>query len=198
MTEGPWIPRGSEILQHYAMTRRFGYEARPDERWFRHWEPYDTMVSPEFWFNACTERTPFGTFVLAEPWTAGEGLDPIERTVVGFAQFQTPMRRAAIRVGEPFLTKVVYIEAPPPPQVKIGEPIWDEHVKTFARSPEEALQAFPPRLRELLRQRGFRGHLEIRPGGLIVHHEGLQATPNDYEATLRMTHEVVHAVQHPF
>lgn len=193
--ETPWIPPGSHAIRDFAYARRLAWEARPDERWFRHWEPFDTMVAPELWLNAVTERTAWGVHVAAEPWTAGEGLEPIERAVVGFAQVPTPLRRGAMRVGEPFLTKVAFLEAPPPPCVKVGDKVWDEHVTTFAASPSEAASAFPPRLRELLRRRGFRGHLEMRPGGFIVHHEGWPATPDSYDRTLRMLHEIATTIR---
>jgi len=192
----PWSPPGSDAILGYARSRRLLYELRPDERWFRHWEPHDTMVAPELWLNVCTERSPYGTFVVAEPWTAGEGLMPIERAVVGFAQVPTlyggrgGSRRAAMRVGEPFLTKVAYLEAPPPPKVTLDDPVWDAHVTTFAASPSEALAAFPRSLRDMLRHRGFRGHLEIRPGGFVVHHEGLVPRPSDYDLTFRMLHDI--------
>jgi len=192
--EQPWLPPGSDAIAMYARSRGLLYEGRPDERWFRHWEPHDTMVAPELWLNACTERS-WATFVVAEPWTANEGLQPIERAVVGFAQLAGPLRRAAIRVGEPFLTKVAYLEAPPPPTVTIGDRVWDENVTTLAASPTEALNAFPPRLRELLRGRGFKGHLEVRPGGFVVHHEGLQPRPDGYEMTLRIAHDIARVMR---
>lgn len=188
--EAPWVAPGSEVIRAYAASRRLAYEARPDERWFRHWEPYDTMVAPELWLNSVTQHNPWGVHVVAEPWTAGEGLEPIERALVGFAQVPTPLRRAAMRVGEPFLTKVAFLEAPPPPRVTVGDKVWDTHVTTFAASSSEAVTAFPPRLREYLRQRGFQGHLEMRPGGFVVHHEGWPSTPEHYDRTLRLLHDI--------
>ena len=46
---------------------------------------------------------------------------------------------AAMRVGEHFVTRTLYLESAPPPEVQLGEPVWDRHVTTFARSVEDAL-----------------------------------------------------------
>ena len=192
-----WTPPGSQTIEYFARARGFSYEARPDERWFRHWEPHDTLVSPEYWVNSCTERTPYGIFVIAEPWTAGEGLEPVDRAVVGFAQVAGPTRRASMRVGEPFLTRVAFLESPPPPQVKLDDPEWDASMTTFARSADDARAAFPPKLRRLLCDRNFRGHLEIRQGGFVIHHEGVPPTAYGYELTLRIAHDITKAFIFP-
>lgn len=183
-------PYGTDAVAHFGAIRRLPFEVNPDERWFRHWEPFDTMVAPEHWLCSLTERTPWGVHVVAEAWTSTLGVEPLERTLVGFAEVPTPRRRAAMRVGEPFLTRVAFLESPPPPRVSLGDKLWDEHVHTFAASPSEAQAAFPPNLRELLRQRGFRGHLEMRPGGFVVHHEGFAPRPEFYDLTFRMLNDI--------
>jgi hypothetical protein len=188
-------PAGSDRVLGWASHRGLGFALAPDERWFRDWEPFDTMVAPEHWLAGVTERSPWGTFVVAEAWTATLGVEPIERTIVGFAQVPTRGRRAAMRVGEPFLTRVAFLTSPPPPKVELGDPAWDAHVTTFAASPADAAAAFPTALRELLRRKGFRGHLEVRPGGFVVHHEGFLPTPEHYDATFRMMHRFSQAIR---
>jgi hypothetical protein len=191
-----WLPSGSELIAGYARSRRLGYDAKPGEDFFRRWEPHDTIVSPELWYNACTQPTPWGGHVtIAEPWTAGEACEPLERTLVAFVTAAWLTRRAAMRVGEPFLTKVAFLEAPPPPKVQIGDKIWDEHVTTFAASPSEATAAFSRPLRELLRHRGFIGHLELRPHGFIVHQAGLGPRPEHYDTLFRFTYDVAAALR---
>lgn len=190
-----WYPSGSDAIARYAHGRGLAYDPRPALDWFAAWEPHDTMVSPEHWYNACTHHTPFGLVVIAEPWTTGEGLEPLERTLVAFAQVgHGPSRRAAMRVGEPFMTKVAFLEMPPPPMVKLGDKVWDEHVTTFAASASEAIAAFPPKLRELLRARGFQGHLEIRPGGFVLHREGFPPSPEHYDRLFRAAHDIAQAL----
>jgi hypothetical protein len=188
----PWTPTGSTAIATWARARGLLYEAVPAEAYFRAWEPHDTMISPERWFNACTQHVEGGHVVVAEPWTAGDGMEPVDRTVVAFVKMRSggPVRRASMRVGEPFLTKVAFLEAPPPPETKLGDPVWDEHVATFAPSPSDALAAFSPALRERLRYRGFRGHLELRPGGFVVHPDGARPTPDGYEQTFATAHEI--------
>jgi hypothetical protein len=191
-----WSPPGSELIAGYAMSRRLAYDPKPGEDFFRRWEPHDTMVSPELWYNACTQPTPWGGHVtIAEPWTAGEACEPLERTLVAFTTAGWLTRRAAMRVGEPFLTKVAFLEAPPPPTVTIGDKVWDEHVTTFAASSAEAQIAFPKPLRDLLRRRGFRGHFEVRPHGFITHEAGLAPRPEAYDILFRLVYDIAAALR---
>ena len=153
------------------------------------------MVAPEHFFNACTLQFPAGSVVIVEPWTAGERIDPLERTILAYAMHPAFVRRAAMRTGEPFLTRVAFLESPPPPKVTIGDRVWDEHVTTFAASQGEANAAFTPAIRDLLRTRGFKGHLELRPGGFVVHHEGLLPRPDHYDMIMRIVLDIVGAAQ---
>jgi hypothetical protein len=166
----------------------------PDERWFRSWEPYDTIAPPGLYLNAVTRNTPHGPYVLAEPWYAPDlSVEPLGRAIFAYAAHPNLMRRAAMRVGEFFLTRVVYLESPPPPKVTIGEALWDAHVETFAASGAEAAAAFPPRLRALLAGWGFQGHLEIRPGGLLLYMAGLEPVAEHYQRLMGIVREVLHA-----
>jgi hypothetical protein len=97
-------------------------------------------------------------------------------------------------VGEHFLTRVAFLENPPPPKVTIGDELWDSHVATFAASAETAALAFHPRLRKLLAGWGFEGHLELRArGGLVVHYAGLRPTPAHYDRMLSILRDLVNA-----
>jgi len=192
------LPPGSALVQQWAAHAGLTYQTRPDETWFRRWEPHDTIAPPTLFFNSCTWVTQPGHVVLVEPWYAPEDAEPLERGVIAFAVHPGLERRAAIRVGEYFLTRVAFIESPPPPEVKLGDELWDTHVKTFARSARDAAMAFHPRLRKLLAGWGFQGHLELREGGLVVYYAGLQPTPEGYDRLLRITKDIVNkAVTHP-
>ena len=187
----PFVPQGSEALRYYAKRSGYAYEARPGEDFFRRFEPHDTLVSPEAFYNAVTARAPWGGSVtLVEPWTAGEGLTPIERTVLAFAIADGLKARGAMRVGEPYLTRVAFLESAPPKRVTLGDPAWDEHVTTFAATEDEALRAFPPSVRRFLRRRGFVGQIEMRPGGFVLHEAERGPSPDDYEAVLRLAIEL--------
>lgn len=191
------LPPGSEAIAAWAPANGLSYTARPDEGWFRQWEPYDTLAPPSFYFNACTQSLPPGHITVVEPWYAFEDGEPLERTVLGFAAHPGLMRRAAARAGEHFLTRVAFIESPPPPTVKIGDKLWDAHVTTLAASPSEAIAAFHPRLRKLLAGWGFQGHIEIRPGGLVAFYAGLRPIPSDYDRMRRIMREIVTMAVNP-
>jgi hypothetical protein len=183
----------TEFLAQWAARRGLAFAPRPDEAWFRAWEPYDTIAPPSAYLDACTWIANPGHAVIAEPWYGEGDAAPIERTLLGFGAHPGLLRRAAMRVGEHFPTRVAFIESAPPPRVKLGDALWDAHVTTFARSSEDAAAALHPRLRKLLAGRGFQGHLELRPGGLVVHCAGLRPVPEHYERLLGITREIVAA-----
>jgi hypothetical protein len=189
----PIHPHGSERIARWAGARRLGYAWRPDEAWFRRWEPHDTLTAATLFYNSCTANAGRSSVVLVEPWLAAEDMEPLDRTVLAFASHPGLYRRAAMRVGEHFLTRVAFLESPPPPTVTIGEKVWDQHVKTFAASSLEASAAFHPKVRRLLAGWGFAGHIELRPGGLVVHQAGLRPTPEHYERLWKTTVDVLNA-----
>ena len=111
--------------------------------------------------------------------------------LLAFAVHPALRHRAAARAGEHFVTRVAFIESPPPPEVKVGDELWDANVATFALSAEEAAAGFHRRVRKLLAGWGFRGHVELRPGGLVVYYAGLTPTPDGYDRLMRITKEIV-------
>jgi hypothetical protein len=186
-------PPGTELVAQWAARRRLAFTPSPDEGWFRRWEPYDTIAPPTAYLNACTWMTSPGHAVIAEPWYATDDAEPLQRALLGFAVHPGLAHRASMRVGEHFLTRVAFIESAPPPRVKLGDALWDAHVTTFALSPQDASAAFHPRLRKLLAGRGFQGHLELRPGGLIVHCAGLRPVPEHHQRLLEILRDIVNA-----
>ncbi len=187
------LPLGSREIEAWALGSRLGHEARPDEAWFRRWEPHDAIAPPSAFYNSVTwlAAPDPGHIVVVEPWYAAEDAEPLDRAVVAFAVHPGLRRRAAMRVGEHFLTRVAYLESAPPPTVQLGDAAWDANVVTLAASGAEAAEAFHRRLRKLLSGWGFQGHLEIRPGGLVVYYAGLKPIPAGYDRLLRITREIV-------
>jgi hypothetical protein len=187
------LPSGSGAIAAWASRARLGYEPHPDEDWFRRWEPHDVIAPPGAFFNACTwlAAPDPGHVVLVEPWYALEDGEPLDRTVLAFAVHPALRRRAAMRVGGHFLTRVAYLESAPPPTVTLGDAIWDRHVVTLAASGSEAAAAFHPRLRALLAGWGFQGQIELRPGGLVVYDAGVKPIPEGYDRLLRIVRELM-------
>ncbi|MRG95463.1 hypothetical protein [Polyangium spumosum] len=191
---GPQRTFGAERIAGWAYANGFAWSPFPGETWFRQWEPYDNIAPPGHYLHAVTRQTPHGPYVLVEPWYAVDlDTEPLERTVFAYATHPRLVRRAAMRVGEHFVTRVAYLESPPPPTVTIGDKLWDQHVTTFAASPAEAAAAFPPPLRALLASWGFSGHVEMRPGGLALFMAGLRPVAEHYQRLLGVTREVLHA-----
>ncbi len=189
----PPLPPGSEQIASWARSRRLGHEPRPDDKWFRKWEPYDTMVSAEVYYNVVSWPVDGGMAALAEPWIAPPELEPLGRTVLFFVQHPGFTRRAAARGGEHFNTRVTYLENPPPPEVQLGDPHWDRHLATFAASSAEAVVAFPTAARHLLAHWGFAGHIEVRPGGLVYNPIGIEPTPAHLDGMIEGMQTLVRA-----
>jgi hypothetical protein len=143
--------------------------------------------------NACSWAAHPGSATIVEPWTEDGLFEPMDRTLFAFVRHPNLRYGASMRVGEHFITRVAFLTDPPPPEVKLGDPVWDEHVVTRAASVEQAQRAFTPSLRQLLRNWGFRGHLELRPGGLIMHCADLKPTAQGYDAMMQRVKPVVDA-----
>ena len=189
----PLVPIGSDRVAAWAASRGLAYRANPDEQWFRAWEPFDTMAPPTLYLNACTWAQNPGQATIVEPWYAPEDGTPLDRTILAFASHPGLRYRASARAGEHFSTRVAFIESRPPPQITIGDALWDEHVTTLAISEEDGRRAFHRRLRRLLAGWGFSGHLELRQGGLVCHYAGLLPVARDYDRMLFIVRDLINA-----
>ncbi len=196
---GPsYDPVGTPAIGRWAASRQMGYDKRPEQSWFRGWEPYDTMVSPACYLNACSWKARPATAVIAEPWTEEGDTEPMDRTLLGLVSHPGLRHRASMRSGEHFITRVAFVQSRPPPQVQLGDALWDQHVVTFAADAREAAMAFHPELRRMLATWGLRGHLELRPGGLVLHDARLKPTAADYERLARALPDIVNtALRYP-
>ncbi|MBI5532702.1 MAG: hypothetical protein HY898_08315 [Deltaproteobacteria bacterium] len=179
------LPSGTERISRWASRNGLTWQAIPDQGWFQAWEPYDTMVSPSRYLNAVTKTYRRGALTFVEPWLADEGFEPIDRTLLAFASHPRLLRKVSVRVGESFLTRVAFIESPPPPRVKLGDPAWDDWASTFAINAQDAAAALHPSLRKLLMSWKFAGHLELRAGGLVVQVAGLGPTPESLDRLMQ-------------
>ena len=189
---------GTEQIAAWAASRGLTFGHAPDEAWFRAWEPYDTITPPSLYRNAVSWSGASQQATVVEPWYAPEDAAPLDRTVLGFASHPGLRFRASVRGGEHFNTRVAFLESKPPPEVKIGDELWDKHTVTFAWSAEEAAAAFHRRLRRLLAGWGFQGHLELRRGGLVCHYAGLVPGPPGYDRMLLILRDLVNtAINYP-
>jgi hypothetical protein len=186
-------PAGSDAVARWALGRGLRFEPYPVGSWFHAWEPFDTMVGGTAYYNAVSAPLPTGGVTVAEPWLAPLDSEPLERTLYAFVSHPGLQRRAAARGGEHFNTRVSFLESLPPPRVALGDAAWDAAMLTFAASGSEAAAAFPAAARRLLESWGFAGHVEVRPGGLVLHFAGSRPVPADYQRLLDAARESVRA-----
>jgi hypothetical protein len=177
-------PPGADKLRVWAAQHGLGFQALPDPTWFQQWEPYDTMIAPSRYVNGLMRSAERGHLVIVEPWAAEDGFEPVTRSIWGFMTHDALRHRASVRIGEWSLTRVAFLDGRPPPQVKLGDSAWDDRAVTLAWTREEALGAFHAGLRRFLHSWNFAGHLELRPGGLVVHVAALRPTCSDIETLL--------------
>jgi hypothetical protein len=193
-----FVPVGSDRVARWARARGLGYEPRPNRHWFHEWEPFDAITSPTAYLNACSWDEHPGGATIVEPWTEDGLHEPMDRTILAFVRHPELTVRASMHAGEFFITRVSFLTDPPPPIVKLGDERWDDHVVTRAKSVHDAQRAFPSSLRDLLRRWGYQGHIEFRPGGMILHFADLKPTDQHYDAMSKRVPMVVNAaLGHP-
>jgi hypothetical protein len=188
-----FLPPGSGELARWAYSRGMGFSGQPDQAWFRAWEPYDTLITPAFYYSACTLVMPPGSITVAEPWIEESGLEPLDRTLLAFVSHPNLTARAAARVGEHFLTRVAFLTDPPPPRIEIGDASWDAQAVTHAVDWQQARTAFRTKMRRLLESWSFKGHIEMRPGGAVIFMAGLRPTPPEAERLVQSAMQIVAA-----
>ncbi len=178
------IPPGSEQIAAWARRRGYPFTATPELGWYRAWEPFFTLVSPAYYFSAVQcmiERT---SVVLVEPWCAVGDAEPLGRAVLAFVSHPGIRHRAAARAGGNHMTRVSFLGQSRPQEQQTGDSAWDNQAVTFASSPLEAVRALTPSLRKLLLGWNFEGHIELKPGGLVLHVADALPRPEDYERLL--------------
>lgn len=186
------LPYGTEAITAWARHRGLNNQPRPEQGWFRGWEPLDTLVSPAYYFNACTVTLAPGTITVVEPWTEIIDTEPVDRALYVFVAHPGLRRRVSLQAGgDHFMSRAAFIVDPPPPVVKLDDPVWDENVVTRALSAEEAQSAVSPSLRRLLQSWGFKGHVELRPGGAVVYAANLKPVPADYDRAIATAQQIV-------
>lgn len=178
------IPPGSEPIAAWARRHGFPYAASPEPGWYRAWEPFFTLVSPACYFHAVQCVTEGVPVVLAEPWCAVGDAEPLGRTVLAFVSHPRLRYRAAARAGGSHMTRVSFLGEHRPQEQQTGDSAWDDLAVTFASSPLEAVRALTPSLRKLLIGWDFQGHIELKPGGLVLHLADALPRPADYERLL--------------
>ncbi|MEM9693543.1 MAG: hypothetical protein AAGA56_13425 [Myxococcota bacterium] len=188
------VVAGTQALQQWAQRRGLHFVPLPPRAWFEAWEPFDTLVAPEHYVNACTWPIAPGEVTVVEPWSEEElGAEPLVRSLFAFVKHPRLRHRVSIRAGEHFVSRLSVVGQKPPPAVTLGDPDWDAHVATQAWSAAEAQRGLTGALRRLLREQGFSGHLELRPGGAVVHIAGLGPHAQHYERLLTIAPRIVDA-----
>lgn len=180
-----FVPPGVSEVGAWARRAGLSFEARPLPDWYRRWEPFDVLVAPERYFGAVGYALGSSAVAIAEPWPSEGEAEPLGRDLLAFVADARFSFRAAARVGPgTHLTRVSFLTSAKPTEQTTGDTEWDHVAVTYARTPLDAVRGVGPSLRKLLLGWNFQGHIEVRPGGMIVHAAGIEPTPRGYE-TLR-------------
>lgn len=184
-------PPDSEQIAAWARLRGVPYFKYPDELWFRAWEPFWVLISPLHYFNAVRFHHGDTQVILVEPWFCEDGFEPQQRSLFAFVSHYGLKYRAAARIGASSLTRVAFLGENKPQEQSTGDIEWDDLAITYAPSHLDAVRAITPSLRKLLREWSFRGHLEFKHGGLLLHIEDAQPIPSDCERVLNWIPKVL-------
>jgi hypothetical protein len=167
-------------MQAWAQARGAAISTSPDPRWYQSWGPY--VYLPSFARIGREARVSIAdgpTQVQAFVVETYEG-DPIkqatgdDRLLVAFVTSPRLAYRAAVRsrsgagVLDDFSRGIdAIVGTGPSPGSVLGDPTFERVFDVGAPTRDEGNAALPIPLRQTLLQSGFRGVLELRPGGLI-------------------------------
>ena len=187
---GGWSPPPGAPIDPYAHERAFqawaqarGVTINPaaDVRWYASWGPF--VYLPAFQRVGREARAPISpppaeaqAFVVetidSDPIRQATGDD---RLLVAFVTSARLAYRAAIRSKSGGASALddfargldALVSAGPTPGSALGDPTFERAFDVGAPTREEGNAALPIPLRQALLQMGFRGVLELRPGGMI-------------------------------
>lgn len=190
----PVDPVASErALAGWAQTRGFALNARPDLRWYQAWAPFVFLFTPSRVARELRASTHEATAWIVEAFD-GDGSGAEDPYVLAFVASRHLRYRGAIRSRlqkeaidelrasfnprrtpraamrwrwrerEGFLRRT-YGRAV---RGVIGDAIFEAHYEIATPTREEGNAAFPVALRHLLVHGGWRGILEVRPGGFVL------------------------------
>jgi hypothetical protein len=187
----PPPPPGSYVVASWAGARGYPFQYNPDDSWYRAWEPFDTLVAPARYLNAVATSVRRARLVVVEPWMAYGDDSPVARTLFAFVRHPAVRGRASMHIGGSHVTRVTFLHSPPPPRQRLGDEVLDPHATVYAPTPADVQFSFPAALRAYLRDEHFEGHLEVRPGGFVLHRAHLDPNPGGYERLLAFATEAL-------
>ncbi len=159
----------------FAARAGMRYEAEPDERWMRVWEPYATLRTPIRYEHALhatgtTAALTISRFVLSprEGWGVGD------EGWIAIAQDERLGGRAAATsdASSPFRDEAVAL-----PRQYTGDAAFDAAFVAYAETEAQARQVVTPSLRKLTLGWRTPVHFEVRQGGFILAPVALRPDP---------------------
>lgn len=159
----------------FALRAGLQYEAEPDERWLRAFEPYATLRTPVRYEHALSSTgtssaLTVARFVLAPRDGAAAG----DEGWLALGQDERLRGRAASTSDA---SPIFRDDAVPLPRWRTGDDAFDAVFASFAESEESLATALPDRLRRLTL--GWRSpvHFEVRPGSFVLAPISLRPDP---------------------
>ena len=200
-------------LAAWAQTRSYALQLHPDATWYRAWAPFAFLFRPALvgrevraplgdahaWVVELAEHDPTDRYVvtfITSPRLVYRGAlrsrlqkEAVEELRASFNPRPTPRASARWRwrERETFLRRT-YGRAV---RGVIGDSIFEAHYEIATPTREEGSAAFPVAMRHLLVHGGWRGILELRPGGLVIATYGPPLfDPRALDATLGLAAQI--------
>jgi hypothetical protein len=156
------VPQPFPWMTQFAKERGLRYEAEPDERWLRVWEPYATLRSPIRYEHVLSSTGAIGSLTLARFVVPGEASAwiAITQDVRLSGRAAATSDRAGV-FGEG-------LDLVSMPRQRTGDVHFDTAFAVFAPSQPDMALAVGPSVRRLVM--GWRAplHFEIRAGGFVL------------------------------
>jgi hypothetical protein len=164
-------------MTQFARERGLRYEAEPDERWLRVWEPYATLRSPIRYEHVLSSTGAIGSltlarFVVPSPSSSGPsgGTPKPPREASAWIAITQDVRLSARAAATSDRAGVFGegLDLVTMPRRRTGDVHFDAAFATFAQSDEDVAGAVGPSVRKLVM--GWRAplHFEIRAGGFVL------------------------------
>jgi hypothetical protein len=193
-------------LTAWAAHRRAELRSPGDVQAFRAWPvtylPAVEHVSQQARIPLPNAMVTIGDFVSSDAFRKAVGED---RMLVAIIQSPRLAFRAAIRSKRSSgglvdgvsrgLKALDALIAPPPPMGILRDPQFEQHYEVWAQSPQEAYNAVPIPLRQLLVTGGFHGIIERYPTGIVLTSFDLRRfDPTELERLLDVCTRVLAAI----
>lgn len=182
---------GSPIwIEAFAAQRGLHYEAAPDERWLRAWEPFATLKVPIRYEHALSSTGSSGSITIARAVVQTSARPPHATELSTWIAIVQDPRIAATAATSSDFSGVFNepLDLVTMPRWATGDAAFDHVFASFAPTQDDLRRGVTPSLRRLLLAWRIPVHAEVRPGGFVLAPIAVNADDRGLAWTLEAVH----------